>query len=380
MVKNSLILLVIVATFFSAAAQTVQRKAAAPDPFWAPSLEAALQKAQASGDMVFVRHSPDDKVLHAKAVLDSLKQFCAAGVYLGPGDTGTALFSFVMSDGTPLYRYKGSALPTASTYLEGLRQALDRKWGMEHLRILQAERLLGDKDEDKLRDIILERTKEGLPADSLLEEYVLALPQDSLASFYTLRFLALEAPILNTGANQTLRQDPELFKQVWLSLAMEDRIRINNEVITKTWKNAVADTSQEEAQLAATFAANTNQSATAKVRAFQGVMLEYYFGVADTGKFIDLAGTYYDRFLMHLNVDSLRQQDSIFHRKDDLSVARFVSAQLTKGAGRVCDMTTIRALLNLSSDWVDRAIALYPSKEALDTKARIQAKYTGTRH
>jgi hypothetical protein len=361
---------------------TAHRKLPAPPPpFWL-SYEDARNKAHEVAGLLLIRRGSSlakDKVFGARSMIDSLRQVCTAGVYLTPADTddaaalGDAVFAYVLDDGTPVYKYTSPREPGAQNYLDGLQEAVARKNGIRNLRLLEAERLLGDKDPEILEDIIAGRNREGLPADSLLDLYVNGLPKDSLGSYRVVRFLALQSPVLNSTANQVLRQDGDLFNIVWKSLTMPERIRINNDVIDKTCAKAVRDQDQEEATLAATFAANTNNSPTAKVRAFQGVMLDFYYGIADTGHFVDFAKTYYDRFLMPFNADSLRRQDSVNHREEDLSVARFVGTQLEVGARRVATMTTDGAVLRQASAWADKAVALYPSREALETQERLRA-------
>lgn len=360
-------------------------------PFWVSTYPQALAKAEEAHGMVLVRQGDaacttcsvaGDKTLKERGLLDSLRLLCAAGVYLAPADTGiTALhgpgFAYVLEDGTPLFSFTGHGEPTRTDYQEGLNQALARKSGMQRLRVLQAERMLGDKNPNNLEEIIAERNREGLPADSLLDLYVDGLPQDSITSTRVLTFLALQAPVLNSAANQLLRQDPVRFNEVWRGLTLEQRSHVNNQVISKTRAKAVADGDQEEATLAATFAANTNSNSTAKLRAFQGVMLEFYYGVADTARFLDMAKTYYDRFLMPFNADSLRRQDSLHHREDDRSLSRFVGMELETGAREVLVLTTDSVLLRQAGTWADQAVALYPSREALDTRARLKAKLEG---
>lgn len=343
--------------------KTKPKPVAKTSTFWVPNFIEALNKASLNRGIVFVKVGPIDATL--RTLTDSLQKGCAAGVAVKSTDSiakslNGASFAYVMEDGTPIYRFEGE--PTRKDYLNGLEKAGDRADGMRNLRILQAERLLGDKDEDKLEQIIAERTIEGLPADSLLELYVENLPQDSLGSENILRFIALQAPVLNSGANQLLRQDPILFNDVWSGLNMADRVRINNEVINKTKDKAIKDADQEEATLAATYAANTNGNATAKLRAFQGVMLDFFYGVGDTLKFLDMAKTYYDRFLMPFDADSLRHQDSVRGREGDESVAHFVGTQLETGAQRVDAFTTDADLRKRAAAWEDRAAALLGRK------------------
>ena len=362
-----------------------------------------------------------DKVLNRKGFLDSLKKECAAGVYLSPRDsdwtrfqqaltadpipadpaseeqaggenaTGeqaagaqtaggqaaearaareaaatelrTASFIYTDGNGTCLLRYENPA-PGEKAYLDGMESALDRKSEMARVKVLEAGRVLGDSDEVNLEAIILEKAWAHQPMDSLLDVYIDNLPVDSMTSPRVLRFLALQAPVLNSNANQLLRQDPDLFGQVWQGLSMEERFRINNRVITKTWQKAVRDRNLEEAQLAASFAANTNRDPDARLRAFQGVLIEYYYGVGDTAKFLNLAGTYYDRFLMHFNADSTRRRDSLFHREGTISVARFLADQLQKAAERVAGVSSDPGMLTEARSWAERAAALYPTAEA----------------
>ena len=366
-----------------------------PDAFWSESYATALASAKAGRGLVLVRLAPPscetctvltDKVLRKKSVLDSLKRHCTAGVYLSPLDSNwirlqeqgnedelMASFMYVDGDGKCLLRYD-SAAPKERDYLELMEKAIDRKEALRHVRLLESERFLGNQDEAVLQEIIEGKGKEDQSIDSLLDIYVNELPVDSIGSLRVLRFLAMQAPLLNSNANQLLRQDPTLFNQVWLGLTVAQRIQVNNRVITKTWQKAIADVNMEEAQLAATFAANTNKSIVAKLRAFQGIMIEFYYGVGDTSKFLSLAGTYYDRFLMSLSVDSLRDQDYINQRSTDLSASRFVAAQLRKAALRVYHValpSSDSTILNQAQTWADQAILLYPTPEAMDTRARL---------
>jgi hypothetical protein len=376
-----------------------------------------------------------DKVINRKGLLDSLKKVCVAGVYLSPQDsdwawfqgqrtgerrtmdpetgereagtqdatesgtaqqgngtgqqsTGTqsfgeddetapAAFLYVDGDGTCLLRCD-SAAPGETAYLEGMESALEHRDGMRRVKVLAAGRVMGDSDESNLEEIILEQAWAHQPVDSLLDVYINNLSVDSTGSLRVLRFLMLRAPLLNSNANQLLRQDPALFNEAWQGLSMEERFGVNNRVIAKTWQKAVKDRNQEEAQLAATFAANTNRDPDARLRAFQGVMLEFYYGAGDTTRFLNLAGTYYDRFLMHFNADSLRRADSLFHRGPATSVSRFLATQLLKAAQRVSGITADPSLIAMAHTWAVKAMALYPSPSARETEMVISQWHAGS--
>lgn len=372
--------------------------AASPDLFWSHSYEEALALAKSRRGVILIRLAPPacqtctvltDKVLRKRSLLDSLTHYCTAGVYLpasdsnwirlqsqGSEDEPMASFVYIDGEGKCLERCD-SISPRERDYLSAMESAMEKKEEMRRVRLLESERFLGNQDEAVLEEIIWGKGKEGQPIDSLLDIYVNQMPEDSVGSLRILRFLALQAPLLNSNANQLLRTDPNLFKQVWMGLTVSQRAQVNNRVITKTWQKAIADGSMEEAQLAATFAANTNKSTVAKLRAFQGIMIEFYYGVGDTSQFLNLASSYYDTFLMSLNMDSLKDQDYINRRTPDLSASRFVAGQLRKAAMRVYLVAlpgTDSALLNKAKRWADRAILLEPTPEAMDTKARLSYK------
>ena len=392
-----------------------------PDPFWVESYTAALEAAQDKGRLVLVCLAPvnctsctvaTDKTLNRRGVLDSLRKECVAGVYLYPRDpdwkhfqvleTGAiadwdwpideqspidpsaydqtpATFVFLSPDGICLERCD-SALPKPEAYYSGLADALDRQDDIRKVKILESGRVLGDADEDNLEAIIREEAWAHQPVDSLLDLYIGNLSVDSIASPRVMRFLVLQAPVLNSDANQLLRQDPALFKRVWMGLSMEDRFQVNNRVIEKTWKKAAREHDLAGAQLAATFAANTNVNPEARLRAFQGVMIEYYYGVGDTSQFLNLAGTYYDRFLMRFNADSLRRQDSLLHRGPAVSVSRFLAVQLGKAAERVSKVSASPGMTAMAHTWAARAVALCPTEEERATEAvlRKRMEETGT--
>jgi hypothetical protein len=392
----------------------------APDAFWAGSYAKALESANAAGRLVLVCLAPpscpsctvsSDKVLNRKGFLDSLKKECAAGIYLSSRDSdwvrlqgaatgeqitgdraaqgqtaqgqatqgqaiddqGVASFLYIDGDGTCLLRYE-SAAPGETAYLDGLTESLDRKAEMARVKILEPGRVLGDSDEANLEEIILEKAWAHQPVDSLLETYVSNLPVDSMTSIRVLRFLILQAPVLNSNANQLIRQDPDLFNQVWKGLSRVEQYKINNRVITKTWQMAIRDRDLDAAQLAASFAANTNRDPDARLRAFQGVLIEYHYGVGDTTQFLNLAGTYYDRFLMHFNADSLRRQDSLFHREGAISVSRFLAAQLQKAAERVSLVSSDPGMLTMAHSWAVRSVALCPTGESKTLESALSQR------
>jgi hypothetical protein len=370
---------------------TVAKPAAPTHPFWATNLQQAQDWTTQTKGVVLVRWvfpgSPDstktsDRVLKNPILIDSLKRFVAGGVFLPFNDSSTAAlrqddedgaFAFINDVGTVLYQFEGFN-PTAKDYLAGLGQARDMKKAADDLKFLEWGRMMGNQNQDTLEAIIGLRNKLDMPTDSLLDIYIYNMPVDSGKSLRVLTFLAQQAPVLNGYANELLRQDPTLFKLVWDGMPMSERIGINNRVIEKTWKKAVADDDPELAKLAATYAGSTNRSPSAQVRAFQGIMMEFYFGMQDTAKFLEIAGTYYDRFLMPIDADSLKTEDSLHQRVGALSVSRFVGSQLCKGASRVNALTTDPILIKQANAWAQRAAALYNTPRTREVAALLQSK------
>lgn len=360
-------------------------------PFWATTiLQAQDWTTQAKG-VVLVRWvfpgSPDstratDKILKSPILIDSLKRYAAGGVFVQTNDTSAtqlhddeeeSAFLYINDVGTVLYRFDGLN-PSAKDYLTGMRQALAMKKAADDLKFLEWGRMMGNQNQDTLETIIGLRNRLDMPTDSLLDIYIYNLPVDSGKSLRVLHFLAEQAPVLNGYANELLRQNPTLFKLVWEGMPMPERIGINNRVIEKTWKKAIVDQDPELAKLAATYAGSTNRSPAAQVRAFQGIMMEYYYGMQDTGKFLEIAGTYYDRFLMPINADSLKMEDSAHQRVGALSVCRFVGSQLSKGAYRVSLLSTDPALLKQANAWAQRAAELYNTPQTREVAALLQTK------
>jgi hypothetical protein len=370
---------------------TANKPAVPAHPFWAPSLQQAQDWTTQAKGVILVRWvfpgSPDstktsDKVLKSPILVDSLKRFAAAGVFVQANDSNAAhlhtdeedgAFLFINDVGTVLYRFDGLS-PTAKDYLTGMRQALGMKKAADDLKFLEWGRMMGNQNQDSLEAIISLRNRLDMPTDSLLDIYIYNLPVDSGKSLRVLKFLAQQAPVLNGYANELLRQNPTLFKLVWDGMPMTERIGINNRVIEKTWKKAIMDQDPELAKLAATYAGSTNRSPAAQVRAFQGIMMEYYFGMQDTAKFLDLAGTYYDRFLMPISADSLKTEDSLHQRLGALSVCRFVGSQLSKGAYRVSLLSSDPALLKQAGAWAQRAAELYNTPQTREVVALLQNK------
>lgn len=370
---------------------TAAKPAVPTHPFWATSLLQAQDWTTHAKGVVLVRWvfqgSPDssktsDKILKSAILVDSLKRYAAGGVFIPINDSIAAplraededgAFLFINDVGTVLYRFDGLN-PTAKDYLNGLHQALDMKKAADDLKFLEWGRMMGNQNQDTLEAIIGLRNKLDMPSDSLLDIYIYNQPVDSGKSLRVLTFLAQQAPVLNGYANELLRQDPTLFKLVWDGMPMSERIGINNRVIEKTWKKAVADDDPELAKLAATYAGSTNRSPSAQVRAFQGIMMEFYFGMKDTAKFLEIAGTYYDRFLMPINADSLKTEDSLHQRVGALSVCRFVGSQLSKGAYRAGMLSSDPAILKQANAWAHRAAELYNTPQTREVASLLETK------
>jgi tetratricopeptide (TPR) repeat protein len=188
------------------------------------------------------------------------------------------------------------------------------------------------------------RTELSLPMDSLLEVYVSRLPADSLVSVRTLQFIAKQAPLLTSNASKQLRKDTSLFKEAWYSMSLQERVGINNRIVSKTKKLAIATKNITIALKAANFARSVQENpSSGGKKVFDFHMLGYYRGIKDKENLLVNAVAYCDNYYMKATVQQVRMMDSMYKRK---LFEKAVADTVRKGSGNMTIRKT--AMVSLS--------------------------------
>lgn len=390
------------------------------------SLQDAVQKAASSGKIVFAQFVSDKcdqcnmvagksfedeelaKVIRERCVAIKLEVSSAdrqdfINRYNPMQSMGTF---FISPDGELIHRYT-STTTRAAEYVAQIDKAYNKiTEGKVTLRELNEEWNNNPRDVVAMEVNLDRRSTLGLPADSLLEVYIKRLPEDSLTSVRVLNFIARQAPSIFSKAHITLHKDKDLFLQAWDAMPLQNRININNRIIYKSMKEAIAKKSWSMANFVARFTAGTFNSSPAEVaaKASEKQMLDYHIAVKDTSAYLKTANSYFDKYYMTVPVDKIKEQDSA-RRKQMLAKAvadtikdpdnpakftirkgisfapqtQFFTSELNRGAWLLYTSTSDESYLKKALAWAKRSLDFYESPEAMDTYARILYK-TGNSH
>jgi hypothetical protein len=303
---------------------------------------------------------------------------------------------FISSDATLLHSFPRTT-SLSSEYFKQIDIALTK--ASEGLRISEFEKEYkkGNRSIALLEQLLQLRKTLYLNTDTLLDEYVSLLPVDSLQSPATIIFIAKLYPIAGSKADALIRKDYALFNKAWYQLSLPERKGINNMVIYKSMQKAIRDKSLNYAYQVAAFARATNTAnIQAGNKAFDSNLLEFYKGTNDTSRYLKKAVDFFDNYYMALNVDSVKQKDSLnkgrlFAKqvpqktqtgnsviyKKEFSYAPIIQTYaraLNDGAWTFYKWTNESQYLGKALQWSHRAIELFQSPEAMDTYARLLYK------
>jgi hypothetical protein len=131
---------------------------------------------------------------------------------------------FLDNEGNFLHRYNGSS-SFYVTYMLELDKALKRK---EHpdtdFQQLQKDYTNGVRDFTTLYRLVAKKDSFLLEHDQLTEEMLNLAPKDSARSLTFLQFLAIQAPLIGSRADQYLRRDQQSFNDAWYLMPLQCQI------------------------------------------------------------------------------------------------------------------------------------------------------------
>ena len=380
------------------------------------SFDQALQRSKESGRLIFLQlDSPTcdqcnevaDKGLEDTKLAAQLEQGFIC-VRFGPGHPDrnrvADLYNkekffgslFIGSDGALLHSFPRTTT-SSSEYFKQIDIALTKAG--EGLRISEFEKEYknGNRSIGLIEQLLLLRKTLYLNTDTLLDEYVSLLPDDSLRSSSTILFIAKLYPVTGSKAYTAIRKDYALFNKAWYQLSLPDRIGINNMIIYKSMQKAIREKNLDYAYQVAAFARGTNtNNAYAGNRAFDSNLLQFFKETNDTARYLRSAVDFYDSYYMSINVDSLKQRDSlnkgslfakrvpqgsqtgegVIYKKEIAyaPISQSYTRTLNDGAWNFYKWTNEPRYLEKALQWSYRAIELYESPEVIDTYARLLYK------
>jgi len=374
------------------------------------SIKAALSSAAANNKMIFLmmdaRACTTCNLVADKALQDdALKQYLGSRfIVLRIGVNHPERLSlqqtyhaeegnivlFLDKQGTLIHRFNGSTTHTTH-YIKECEIAYRQRENGVGIRQLEQTAVAGKLSTDDLYKLLQVRNELNYSIDSLLDQYVVQLPPDSLEKISVLQRIAQMSPILMSQADATLRSNPDLFRQAWYGLPLNDRIEINRRIIFKTREKAIREKDWILAMRVADFSQDINGNHQEGLKAKTYHLMEYYWGTGDTTSFLRTATNYYDNYYMTVSADSIKRTDSLqlsammknrlAGAKDGSRVvfsfmrtAQYYCQELNNGAWRVYTLTDQPEHLEKALHWAAHANNFCEFPQAMDTYARLLYK------
>lgn len=301
---------------------------------------------------------------------------------------------FLRGDGDLVYRTNNTT-SLGRSYIADLNKAWQRltegRATLQELdQLWRSETSLAAKEMNlaRRRDLLL-------PLDSLLDVYVGLLPADSLQSFRCLQFISSLAPAMHSIAFQKSRADNDIFLQSWYRMPLQERIEINNMIVSKTLRHAVATKNIQLATQLGMFVWNINNTASANARRqkYDGLWFSYYQGAKDTANAIKVGLHYFSTYYMSVSLDSIRRRDSMQLEKalagstrDTIMegnkqritrsakvtpVGQHYASMLSLGARTLYLLDSRRANTTTILAFAEKATSFYASPEAYEIYAKM---------
>ncbi|MCX6221163.1 MAG: hypothetical protein NTZ69_09240 [Bacteroidia bacterium] len=173
---------------------------------------------------------------------------------------------------------------------------------------------------ESLKTFITKLNEQNFNTDSLIENYIENLTIRELRDESELSFLIQSAPLVNSRVYNLIRQDYPLFKKVFESFPMEERIKINQKVLTKSKSKLFREKSQDYLYYVNNFIRGMyGESKREGFKAAEKLDLEFYKEVKkDFNTYYNLSRGYFREFYSKLNIDSVRtvEMNRIIKRPD----------------------------------------------------------------
>jgi len=216
---------------------------------------------------------------------------------------------FFNASGDLIHKYSGSS-SSGSTYINEIKKALEKSKELAHFQELEKKFKQGERNLEKIRELILFRIKFNEPHDALTTIYLSLLPADSLHTIDNVKFLIKTAPILTSRADSVMRKNQPLFDSCWNLYSYEERMQINDLIVNKSRAKAIAEKNIGYVYKIAAFRRSTYSKEEEGLKAGEKQILYYYSGIRDTFRTYSFAFAYADRFLMNQTKEDLYKEDS----------------------------------------------------------------------
>lgn len=266
----------------------------------------------------------------------------------------------------------------SSEYLQSAAVAMSKK---DHppLKKLTEKYSSGKYDQSFLRDYISELINYPVNIDSLVSEFVDQLKIADLDDDETIKLLMQTAPEINSKIYQLIRLNNEHFHRLFMSFPLNERIAINNKIISKSKSKAIHNRDLTYMNAVADFVSKSHENRTDGWKASRINMLDYYREIKDTVRYISNAESYYRQFIEKQTTDSIFQAEK--NKFIDLGDGRRIKGgrlytvgnQINSMAWTIYEMTDDPEILGRILKWSQRTL-IYEYPPFHDTYAHILYK------
>lgn len=176
----------------------------------------------------------------------------------------------------------------------------------------------GNRDKAFLKKYIEYKLSVEQDVDKLVDEYIEQHTVGDLSTIENVKFLMSTAPALDSKARKMMYAllPDKTVDSLFRSLPFSERVRINNQIIIKTTKNAVLQKNVNLANRLASFVAGTYDNDWEKGNYFnQTTMLNFYNAIKDTPNYLQRAEPFAEYTLMRYSPDSLLKKEEIARKR-----------------------------------------------------------------
>jgi hypothetical protein len=300
---------------------------------------------------------------------------------------------FIHSNGSLLYRYAGSSSAMFMN-MRHLENALGKKANPDtEFMELQKEYNAGKREFDQLYKLAAKKNAFDMAHDQITDEMVDLAPKDSARSVTFIKFVAEQAPLVDSKASRYIRKDYRVFNEAWYLMPLQKRAQINRVLIAKSKAKAIREKDLRYAEQVAEYTAGTYSDARDARRNYERTLVDYYRGVKDTANYLLASVKYYDNYLMTISVDSMKKVDADRQAKlmggssmdkaitqngavrqemvNFAPATQYYTGELNTAAWTVYIMTRDPYYNSKALEWAKRANEFYEQPASLDTYARL---------
>lgn len=238
-------------------------------------------------------------------------------------------------------------------------------------------------DRPLLKEFITKLSAQNFDCDSLLEKYVDDLTIKELSDESELVFLIRSAPLVNSRAYYFMRQNYPVFKKVFESLPMEERIRINQKILAKSKSKAFRDKDQNYIYSVSSFLRGMyGDDKKEGNRLGTKLELEFYKAKKDYNSYYNIARVYYNGYYSRTNIDSIIGVElSRTIRRPDGGIQKGgvlyqTGSQLNDIAFTIYEFSEDKEQLGFALKLSEKTLR-YKVPEFIDTYARILYRFGG---